>query len=460
MTERALQSQVMNFMDISEQWNNNHHTYKKNHSTITAMIQISDSIFEACNKNEIITLVTLDQSAAFDVLDHDTLIAKLELYNFGPKAIKWFRSYLSYRSNYVKIGTKSSSYRSSTHGVPQGSVLGPIMYIMYINELPAVVNDTNNCQQAVHKSTTNLFTDNCDDCGSLPVYADDATYVVATKTRAQAQLKLTENTTKIAQFLTANSLSINLGKAELLEIMVRQKRTRIADNPPQLTVIKPDGQLKVISTKDSCRLLGSNLNADISWKHHLFLGEKAIIPILRSTIGALSYIGAGLPKKSKLLLANGFVISRVSYLISMWGGISIKDSKTIQILLNKCARSITNLPRKTRTRTLMENCRWLYFTKLVQFHSILAMWKIVKLGIPYYLRKSISVHPDYSVTSTIPRIQTTKKSFKFRTITEWNLLPQGLRDINTYDKFKPHLRKHIIESRQEIAPRRPTIYWD
>ena len=236
------------------------------------------------------------------------------------------------------------------------------------------------------------------------------TYVVTTKTRFQAQSKITENTEKIKQFLTANSLSINLGKAELLETMIRQKRTRIEGNPPQLSVQKPDGQLKIIVAKESCRLLGSNLNMNMTWKHHLELGEKAILPTLRSTIGTLVHIGAGLPKQSKLLLANGFVISRITYLISMWGGgVTLKDSKTIQALLNNCARSITNLPRKTRTRTLMVECKWLYFTELVKFHSVLAMWKILKLGIPYYLSKNITLNPDNTATTTIPRIMTTKK---------------------------------------------------
>ena len=258
----------------------------------------------------------------------------------------------------------------------------------------------------------------------------------------------------------ANSLSINLGKAELVKIMIRQKRTRITGSSPQLSVMKPDGQLKIIIAKESCRLLGSNLNQDMSWKHHLELGEKAMLPILRSMIGALTHISPGLPKQSKLLLSNGFVLSRVTYLISMWGAISLKDSKSIQTLLNKCARQITNLPRKTRTRTLMVQCRWLYFTELVCFHSLLAMWKIIKLGIPYYLKKHINLNHDNTVTTSTPQIQTTRKLFRFRTVDDWNILPPILRNLNSYTKFKVQLRRHIIESRPEIIPRRPPNNWE
>ena len=96
LTEKALQMQVMEFMDKTEQWNRNHHAYRKNHSTLTAMLQLSDTIFEACNNNQITTAVTLDQSAAFDMLEHDILLAKLSMYNFGQEVVNWFRSYLSF----------------------------------------------------------------------------------------------------------------------------------------------------------------------------------------------------------------------------------------------------------------------------------------------------------------------------------------------------------------------------
>ena len=150
--------------------------------------------FNGCDVKKITTLVTLDQSAAFDVLCHQNLTRKLSLYNFGTEAIKWIESYLTFRSQYVSIGTRNSVYSNIKTGVPQGSVLGPILYVIYVNELPTLTNDTD-CTNDVHESrdNSNLFGENCETCGQLPTYADDSTIVICTRNCFDAQEKNSKN---------------------------------------------------------------------------------------------------------------------------------------------------------------------------------------------------------------------------------------------------------------------------
>ena len=190
-----------------------------------------------------------------------------------------------------------------------------------MNELPSVIN-TDDCPEAAHKvnDDSNLFTPNCGMCGQIPTYADDSTVVISSTTRLHAQEKIVEITDKMKIFLSSNSLSLNLSKTEIVEIMVRQKRAKMAGSAPQLTVMKPDSTLKVITAKDYCRLLGGNLNKNATWSHHLYLGEKPVVKSLRTTLGFLTHIASNLPVSSRLLLANGLFLSKLIYLLPMWGG--------------------------------------------------------------------------------------------------------------------------------------------
>ena len=162
------------------------------------------------------------------------------------------------------------------------------------------MNDSD-CNEPIHTTKndeTKLFTENCEKCGQMPTYADDSTVVITASNRVTAQERIVVIIDRVKNFLAANSLSLNLGKTEIIESMVRQKRERQSGHPPQLSVQKPDGSLKVIVAKDSCRLLGVNFNKDANWNHQLEHGEKAILKTLRSVLGVLSHLSPYLPQKA------------------------------------------------------------------------------------------------------------------------------------------------------------------
>ena len=115
----------------------------------------------------------------------------------------------------------------------------------------------------------------------LPCYADDATFVISSDTRQQNQTKLTRNLATISTFLNNNYLTINATKTTICETMVYQKHTRITGPPPQLTVKAPNGENKIINATEHIRLLGMNINQNLSWNSHLISGERAVIPYLK-----------------------------------------------------------------------------------------------------------------------------------------------------------------------------------
>ena len=225
LVEKAAQSQLLEFMEVNKLLNDNSHAYRAGLSTTTTILDLTDRIYESIDENKLASLMTLDQSAAFDCVPHNVLLQKLQLYNLDKSATKWLESYLSLRTQFVKIGRSQSRMCKVERGVPQGSVLGPLLYSIFTNEISEVIMDPN-CKDQSHRSRKTLFNTNCKHCGSLIQYADDVTYVITNKKRQLNQQKLTENLDKLKIYLNENGLSINMDKTHLMEIMIKQKRGR------------------------------------------------------------------------------------------------------------------------------------------------------------------------------------------------------------------------------------------
>ena len=412
------------------------------------MIQLTDLLYQATDKNLITTLMTIDESAAFDTVQHSLLLEKMKLYKFSTETINWFSSYLSFRSMYVSINNKSSRIVPVHQGVPQGSVLGPLLYTIFINELPELSKDADNCLNIEHQAGTKLFPPNCSTCGAIPCYADDATVVHSSNSRQLNNTKLEENLNKINNFLSNNKLAMNASKTTINEVMVQQKRTKTRGDPPSLLTTDQEGRLKTIHSENYTRLLGANVGRDLGWKYHLETGDKATLPRIRQQLGALTMIRAQLPFRSRLNLVNGLLISKICYLIQIWGGAHQNYVRKVQVVLNKAARFVTKLDKRTSTKILMERCNWLTIKELIGYHSLVSMWSIVNRKIPEQVYDIIIINEDRTISTTKARLLIVSKGFRWRTVPKWNCLPDVTRHNSAIGSFKKQVKTWIKQQRQ------------
>ena len=264
-------------------FNPNHHAYRSFHSTTTAMLQMYDTWLNNLEKGELAGVCMVDMSAAFDVVDNELLLAKMKLYGFDRNSVQWAWSYLTYRSQGVYIEGSMSKLLPLEAGVPQGSILGPLFYTIFTNELPQVVHEADCPLRNVEHAA--LFSIQCQECGGLCCYADDSTFTISGKDPVQLSQKLSMKYTTMADFLTANKLKVNDDKTHLLVMTNRQKRRHV--DTGSMTITTPTAVVKTSSVE---RLLGAQIHEDMRWKEHIMENEDSLVKSLNQRQGAIKKI--------------------------------------------------------------------------------------------------------------------------------------------------------------------------
>ena len=128
LVDRAAYSQLLGFLEDMDQMNPNSHAYRVGYSTMTTLLEVTNKLYEATEKRQMTSIMTIDQHAAFDCVFHRVLLDKLKLYKVGSEPLKWFCCYLDGRTQFVNVGRANSRMETLKEGVPQGSILGPLLY--------------------------------------------------------------------------------------------------------------------------------------------------------------------------------------------------------------------------------------------------------------------------------------------------------------------------------------------
>lgn len=288
--ERVICNQVYGYLENNKLLFPMQFGFRKAHSCEGLLLQLIDYISKAKDKNKHVLNVYIDLKKAFDTCVYPILLQKLAHYGLDPTTVGWFDSYLSERKMYTKLGDSESDMMDILCGVPQGSILGPLLFLIYINDLPHV---------------TKLFT---------ALYADDTTFA---HYHEDIDTLFQETNTLLADvedWFDANMLSLHPGKTRF--ILFTNSKT--AKESKHELFLQNNSILRVqeTGTEKSFKLVGVYLDEGLTFKYHIKHVQKKIIG-MTSLLSRSKHI---LPSKIKKVLFHSLVQSHLQYCLPVWGG--------------------------------------------------------------------------------------------------------------------------------------------
>ena len=446
MVEYAVYFQMVEHFVTNNLFHPNHHGSLANHSTATAIIQLFDMCLEAADTGDLSALCLLDQSAAYDLLCHQTLKEKLQIYNFSESSIDWLMSYLGGRTQLVQVESRTSGELDcGDNGVPQGSVLGGLLHVINSNDFPA-----------------------CHEEGNSVVYVDDDSDFVKDKDPSALVEKIEREACNSAQWLKDNRLCVAGEKSKLMILGPSELRaTKLDDTIAKIVV---DG--KEICESTSEKLLGVVLNNQLTWKTHLY-GDRdnmGLIPQLSKRLGMLKRLSKFMSKEKLKYFSSGIFYSKLSYCLVVFGNIfgldtfkqenrrffsfTVKDNNNIQVLQNKLNRLLLNAKYDTPTADLLQRTDSLSVHQMVAYQTAVTTYKIVRSGKPSYIAEKMKMrllsqntrHGGGSVQRPDYSLNIAREGFIYRGASIFNKLEVSLRNEAKLETFKIRVKKWVIKN--------------
>ena len=297
-------------------------SYRKHHSCITAMVNLVDQLIANMDDKLISSLLMIDLSKAFDTINHELLITKLSIYGVSPSSLKWFKAYLTSRRQYVRIDNVDSNSQIIRHGVPQGSILGPLLFIIFMNDINLVP---------------------ISDC-ELHLYADDTTMLTCSPTMDQLTTTTNQALTIIVDWFLKNKLIVNLKKTECMTVMTKAKERFTSENNSTLSI--HDNQIKQVFHH---KLLGLVIDSHLTWNDHVdYIVSKAA-----SRLFLLKKIKPFLSLKERKLFYSSMIMPVLEYGSVIWGDFYVGITERLLKQQKRAARIILDVKNPQTPQVLI-----------------------------------------------------------------------------------------------------------
>jgi Reverse transcriptase (RNA-dependent DNA polymerase) len=409
LTERVVKNRLTQHLSTNNLLNSFQSAYTKHHSTESTLLAVHDHLIKAMSQQHVTALCLLDLSAAFDTIDHSILLHRLSSwFGFNGKVLSWLESYLSSRSFRVDINSFLSDHFPLHQGVPQGSVLGPLLFILYTTPLSSLI---------------------CESSMNHHLYADDTQLFIsfAASDFSANMLHLQTTIALVSNWMSLNFLSLNQTKTEFLLIGL----------PVQLSKISYPSLLMpsqvAITPANSARNLGVVFDSELSMIHHISSVSKSCFLSIRD----LRRIRNTLDFTTAHTIATSLIHTKLDYCNSLFLNLPKTQLGRLQLILNSSARAVSKTPKYCHISPVLKSLHWLKIEQRIEYKIISTTYKTLQSRKPSYLHNLLNIHSNRLTRSSdvvtlqrprvLSRLKLTDRSFTYHAPVLWNGLPKILR---------------------------------
>lgn len=432
--ERVVYMQVTDFLESNKILPDLQSGFRAGRGTATALVDVINNIIEARDHGEGTILTLLDFSRAFDSINVSLLLSKLSYYGFECETVKWFASYLTDRLQQVEIRKKDGSSVMSApklvpRGIPQGSLLGPILFIIYSADITTSIQD---CKYHIYADDTQLY------------HSFDAK-----NTSAAVQI-LNSDLDRIVAWTKTNSLVLNPLKSKFMVMGSKKQITSIISAKPEVRIMG----VNIERVEVACNL-GLLIDPELRFESYVNGLVKNCFYRLKILYRIRKFLSIPIRKR----LVESLVLSKMNYCDVVYGPCLLSRTvNKIQRVQNACARYCFSIPRRNHVTPYLNQYDVLKMAARRRLHLSSLLFGVINTFTPEYLYNKLSWRQDhyaYSARSasrplSVPKYKTTafRGCFKYAATHCWNDIPPPIRSLKTKISFKSNLKKYLLEKQK------------